>query len=105
MDLSIYSPICLPDINANFVGKVGHVFGKEQKHITSESFPLICTGWGNTGRFSADKLQKTEVDILESNNCRGQLNEDEDEALIVCAGREGTGPCKVNMSNLSVSMH
>ena len=102
MDLSIYSPICLPDINANFVGQEGHLFGEEQEHITSESFPLICTGWGDTGLFSADKLQKTEVDILESSKCRGQLNPllaDEEEALIVCAGRKGTGPCKVNMSN------
>jgi len=77
VDLSIYNPICLPDIDANFVGKTGHIFG-----------------WGDTGHFSADKLQTTEVDILESSECEGQLNADEEEALIVCAGRKGTGPCK-----------
>jgi len=66
VDLSSYNPICLPDIDANFSGKTGHIFGEEQEHITSESFQLICTGWGDTGHFSADKLQTTEVDILKS---------------------------------------
>ena len=61
-------------------------------------FLLPIPGWGDTGlqetglyETSTDKLQETEVPIVETSKC----GEDVDEDLIVCAGGNGTGPCKV----------
>ena len=61
-------------------------------------FLLSIPGWGDTGlqetglyEASTDKLQETEVPIVETSNC----GEDVDEDLIVCAGGLGTGPCQV----------
>ena len=56
-------------------------------------FLLPIPGWGDTGLYetSTDKLQETEVPIVETSKC----GEDVDEDFIVCAGGLGTGPCKV----------
>ena len=61
-------------------------------------FLFSIPGWGDTGlqetglyETSTDKLQETEVPIVETSNC----GEDVDGDLIVCAGGNGTGPCQV----------
>ena len=96
MDLSVFSPACLPGVDENFVGKNGTVYGKQchcMKTIVTLFFLLYIPGWGDTGlqETSTDKLQETEVPIVETSNC----GEDVDEDLIVCAGGLGTGPCQV----------
>ena len=66
---------------------------------------ISISGWGDTGgnqETSTDKLQETEVPIVESNICMEKMNQSEgvDEDLIVCAGgRGGAGPCKVRVTN------
>ena len=62
---------------------------------------LSISGWGATGvqDTSTDKLQETEVPIVQSSNCIERMNQTEgvNEDLIVCAGGAGSGgPCKVN---------
>ena len=61
-------------------------------------FLLSIPGWGDTGlqetglyETSTDKLQETEVPIVETSKC----GEGVDGDLIICAGGNGTGPCKV----------
>ena len=61
-------------------------------------FLLSIPGWGDTGlqetglyETSTDKLQETEVPIVETSKC----GKDVDADLIICAGGNGTGPCKV----------
>ena len=56
-------------------------------------FLLPIPGWGDTGlqETSTDKLQETEVPIVETSKC----GKDVDADLIICAGGNGTGPCKV----------
>ena len=60
---------------------------------------LSISGWGATGvqETSTDKLQETEVPIVQSSICTERMNEGVNEDLIVCAGgTESGGPCKVN---------
>ena len=63
---------------------------------------ITISGWGDTGgnqETSTDKLQETEVPIVESSICTEKMNQTDgvDEDLIVCAGgRGGAGPCKVS---------
>ena len=66
--------------------------------IVTLFFLLSIPGWGDTGlqetglyETSTDKLQETEVPIVETSKC----GEDVDEDLIVCAGGRGAGPCQV----------
>ena len=46
---------------------------------------------------STEKLHETVVPIVESSNCLERMDEMEgvDENLIVCAGGDAAGPCKV----------
>ena len=68
----------------------------------------IISGWGETGvndastgtqYTSTEKLQETEVPIVQSSKCVEKMAEadaeDVDESLIVCAGGAGKGLCKV----------
>ena len=69
---------------------------------------LSISGWGDTGvqETSTDKLQETEVPIVQSSNCMERMNQTEgvNEDLLVCAGGDGSGgPCKVK-TNLKVSI-
>ena len=94
MDLSVFSPACLPGVDENFVGQKGHVYGKKRdcmKTIITLFYLLSIPGWGDTGIHSSDKLQETEVPIVETSKCGEDVGED----LIVCAGGLGTGPCQV----------
>ena len=62
-------------------------------------FHLVSlSGWGDTGvqKTSTDKLQKTQIPIVESSNCLKKKNLKGDKNLIVCAGGAKAGPCKVN---------
>ena len=63
-------------------------------------FLFSIPGWGDTGlqETSTDKLQETEVPIVETSNC----GEDVDEDLIVCAGGLGSGPCQVTHQRRSL---
>ena len=61
---------------------------------------VFISGWGDTGGVqgtSTDKLQETEVPIVQSSNCMERMNQPEgvDEDMIVCAGGAEAGPCKV----------
>ena len=98
MDLSVFSPVCLPDIGESFVGQNGHVYGEQRQPMKTRFYLLSISGWGDTGaqETSTDKLQETVVPIVESSNC-GDLDED----LIVCAGGVGVGPCKVSRQRQS----
>ena len=62
---------------------------------------LSISGWGDTGagETSTDKLQETVVPIVSTSNCFERMNQTEnvDENLLVCAGGEGAGPCKVSL--------
>ena len=63
------------------------------------NFPFVSiSGWGDTGdqKTSTDKLQKTQIPIVESSNCLTKENLEGDENLIVCARGAKAGPCKVN---------
>ena len=97
MDLSVFSPACLPDIGESFVGHYGHVYGEQYKPLI-KFHPVSISGWGDTGvrETSTDKLQETEVPIVQSSICTERMNQDWGEELIVCAGgAESGGPCKV----------
>ena len=102
MDLSVFSPACLPDNNEeSFVGEEGHVYGKSAQPTMIIFHPSFILGWGDTGvqATSTDKLQETVVPIVKSSNCTARMNQNEgaNEDLIVCAGgAENGGPCKVN---------
>ena len=101
VDLSVFSPACLPGIGKNFVDQNGHVYGEQRQPMkTLVLFYLLSiSGWGDTGvqETSTDKLQETVVPIVESSNC----GEGVDEDLIVCAGGVGVGPCKVSRQRQS----
>ena len=66
---------------------------------------ILILGWGNIGfqETSTDKLQETEVPIVQSSNCIERMNQTEpvDKNLIVCAGGAGGGPCKVRVPSKS----
>ena len=102
MDLSVFSPACLPDNNeTGFVGQKGHVYGESAQPAMMKFHPYFILGWGDTGvtETSTDKLQETVVPIVLSSNCAARMKQDEgaSEDLIVCAGgAESGGPCKVN---------
>ena len=105
MDLSVFSPACLPDNNeASFVGEEGHVYGKSAQPVMIIFHPSFILGWGDTGvqATSTDKLQETVVPIVQTSNCRGKMNQTEgvDENLIVCTGGAAKGPCKVRQQNV-----
>ena len=104
VDLSVFRPLCLPDFGESFVGQSGSVYG-EQHHENNLFNILSISGWGNTGSgdFSTDKLQETALPIVSNNNCFERMNqtEDVDEDHLLCAGREGVGPCKVNLKRKS----
>ena len=95
MDLSVFRPACLPGVDENFVGQDGHVYGKKRHRMKTITlfFLLSIPGWGDAGLedTSTDKLQETEVPIVETSKC----GEGVDGDLIICAGGNGTGPCKV----------
>ena len=71
---------------------------------------VSISGWGDTGvqKTSTDKLQKTQIPIVESSNCLRKKNlkgEPVDKNLIVCAGGAKSGPCEVNWKpKVSLSM-
>ena len=101
VDLSVFSPACLPDIGESFVDQNGHVYGEQRQPMKTRFYLLSIAGWGDTGvqETSTDKLQETVVPIVQSSNCIERMNQPEgvNEDLIVCAGgAESGGPCKVN---------
>ena len=70
VDLSVFSPVCLPSNSADFIGHDGFVFGEQFFSF----FPCIpfqfFSGWGETGKYTAtDKLQETVVSFVENSNC------------------------------------
>ena len=106
MDLSVFSPACLPDLGDSFVDQNGIVYGEQRHPIKKHStqfFFLFVSGWGDTGvqDTSTDKLQETVVPIVDPSSC----GEDVDEDLIVCAGGLGVGkgPCKVSLQIILIS--
>ena len=102
VDLSVFSPVCLPNIGESFLGQNGNVYG-EQHQAMKVFLPLSYSpGWGDTGlqETSTDKLQEAVVPIVQSSECTMRMNQTEgvNEDLIVCAGGdESGGPCKVNL--------
>ena len=104
MDLSVFSPTCLPSNSSSLVGQEGLVYGEQSKSLINVQ-PVSISGWGDTGaqETSTDKLQETVVPIVQSSNCVERMNQTEGvkEDLIVCAGSAGSGgPCKVNHSQI-----
>ena len=105
VDLSVFSPACLPGIGKNFVDQNGHVYGEQRQPMkTLVLFYLLSiSGWGDTGvqETSTDKLQETVVPIVESSNCIERVNQTRgvNKDLIVCAGGASEGPCKVFKGN------
>ena len=101
VDLSVFSPVCLPDFGESFLGQNGNVYG-EQHQAMKVFLPLSYSpGWGDTGlqETSTDKLQEAVVPIVQSSECTMRMNQTEgvNEDLILCAGgAESGGPCKVN---------
>ena len=56
------------------------------------------SGWGDTGvqETSTEKLQESEVQIVPSDICTQKMKStDIDDNLVVCAGGNKKGPCKV----------
>ena len=100
VDLSVFSPTCLPSNSSSLVGQEGLVYGESKPLINVQ--PVLCiSGWGDTGvqETSTDKLQETAVPIVQSSICTERMDQAEgvNEDLIVCAGgAESGGPCKVN---------
>ena len=95
MDLSSFSPVCLPFNNKGQHAEEGHVYGE----ICFINFILLFQGWGDTETtHSTNKLKKTIVPIVPTRNCTMNLNEAVNEDLLVCAGGSGTGPCKVDIT-------
>ena len=107
MDLSVFSPACLPGLGDSFVDQNGIVYGEQRHPIINETqfFFLSVSGWGDTGAqdTSTDKLQETEIPIVNSIKCIQRMNHTEyvDQNLIICAGGSGGsgGPCKVHSTN------
>ena len=99
VDLSVFSPACLPGISESFIDQDGHVYGEQRQPMKTLFILLFISGWGDTGvqETSTDKLQETVVPIIQSSNCIERMNQTEgvNEDLIVCAGDAGSGPCKV----------
>ena len=98
MDLSVFSPICLPSNSSSLVGKEGLVYGEQSLFNVQ---PVSVPGWGHTGvqDTSTDKLQEAVIPIVQSSNCLDGMNQTEEvsEDLLLCAGgAESGGPCKVN---------
>ena len=115
VDLSVFSPACLPSNSSSLVGQEGHIYGEQRKPLINVYpfsisglewkcltlfYLLSISGWGDTGvqETSTDKLQETVVPIVQSSNCTERMNQTEgvNEDLILCAGGSGTGPCKVS---------
>ena len=101
VDLSVFSPVCLPNIGESFLGQNGSVYGEYHQAMTWFVPLYYSPGWGDTGleETSTDKLQETVVPIVQSSECTMRMNQTEgvNEDLIVCAGGdESGGPCKVN---------
>ena len=78
MDLSVYSPVSLPNDGDNFVGRQGLVSGEQPLATIKENSFYLTSGWGGNGidPTSVDNLTKASVDIVDSNNCLQQLNLD-----------------------------
>ena len=98
MDLSLFSPVCLPDIGEAFVEQNAFVYGEQRTPPVSPSVSILGWGYSFEGT-SPDKLQETVVPIVQTSYCLEGMNQTEgvDEHLIVCTGRgamEG-GPCQV----------
>ena len=102
MDLSVYSPLCLPlsGIDQSIVGQAGHIYGECLELMISENFSSL--GWGKFSDvgIATELLQTATVPIVENNNCKERMNKDElrpgDEDLLVCTGGSSKGPCKVD---------
>ena len=104
MDLLVFRPVCLPDVGEGFINHEGHVYGEQfSDMVVIPGMIYSLPGWGDTGvqETSTDKLQETEIPIVETRNC----GEDVDEDLIVCAGGLGVGkgPCKVSLQIILIS--
>ena len=99
VDLSVFSPACLPSNSSSLVGQEGHVYGEQRKPLIN-FYPVSISGWGDTGvqETSTDKLQETVVPIVQSSNCTEKMDQAEGvtEDQIICAGGAGAGPCKVS---------
>ena len=92
MDLSSFSPVCLPYDNKGQHAEEGHVYGE----ICFMIITVIFQGWGDTGKtnYATKKLQKAIIPIVPSSDCTDNMDV---EDLIVCAGGSGKGPCKVDI--------
>ena len=99
MDLSSFSPVCLPYDNKGQHAEEGHVYGE----IRFINLILLFQGWGDSGTpHSTNKLKETMIPIVPTRNCTMNLNEAVNETLLVCAGGSGTGPCKVDITQKRV---
>ena len=100
VDLSVFSPACLPNNSSSLVGLEGHLYGEQLKPL-NHFHPVSISGWGDTGveDTSTDKLQETVVSIVQSSSCMERMNQTEgvNEDLILCTGgAQSGGPCEVN---------
>ena len=96
MDLSLFSPVCLPDIGEAFVEQNAFVYGEQRTPPVSPSVSILGWGYSFEGT-SPDKLQETVVPIVQTSYCLEGMNQTEgvDEHLIVCTGGSAEGPCQV----------
>ena len=97
MDLSLFSPVCLPDIGEAFVEQNAFVYGEQRTPPVSPSVSILGWGYSFEGT-SPDKLQETIVPIVQTSYCLEGMNQTEgvDEHLIVCTeGGVSGGPCQV----------
>ena len=60
VDLSLFSPVCLPTKSSSFEGNVGHIYGGLDTCLIVKKKTLFV-GWGLTGEHSAARLEEAQV--------------------------------------------
>ena len=69
VDLSVYTPVCLPNTGDDFIGKTALVYGKLAGALHSLT---ICLGWGATSSSGSlsSKLLEVAVGIVSDTTCQ-----------------------------------
>ena len=107
MDLSVFSPVCLPEKRKRFVGENGFVYGEWQKGGGRGGDILqivLFPGWGQQDGVlstSTEKLREAQVGIVQSSKCLAQTSENVNGKLIVCTSGTSEGPCEVGIQKYS----